>query len=146
MSEETLQLTVEEQAEVRALLKSFAVGTDVTKSGGSQRQSWLEVDIDVIDEAEPGTMVPWLQLTPKTRRYTIVRETRAVFAPYILDKIPITLSRLSEICQELGMSVTTQKSNCTICSLTMCEPIRIFQIETEPTSTGVIITNIIYIV
>ena len=145
MSEETLQLTVEEQASVRALLKSFAKGTDSTQRG-TQRQSWLEVDIDVIHEAEPGTMVSWLQLTPKTRRYTIVRETRAVFVPYILDKIPITLSGLSKRCQELGMNVTTQKSNCTICSLTMCEPIRIFQIETEPRITGVIITNIIYIV
>jgi hypothetical protein len=145
MSEETLELTVEEQASVRALLGSFAKGADGTKRR-TQRQSWLEVDIDVIDEAEPGTMVSWLQLTPKTRRYTIVRETRAVFGPYILDKIPITLAGLSKRCQELGMSVTTQKSNCTICSLTMCEPIRIFQIETEPRITGIIITNIIYIV
>jgi len=144
MSEENLELTAEQQSEIRELLGTFA------KSKTSNRQTknskhFSEIDIDILEEAEPGTMVHWNELTAKTRRYTFVRETRATFAPYILDRIPIDLETLSDLCELLGMVVTTQQINNTVCSIEMAEPIRILQLETLPEKDKIIITNMIYI-
>ena len=144
MSEENLELTAEQQSEIRDLLGTFA------KSKTSNRQTknskhFSEIDIDILEEAEPGTMVHWNELTAKTRRYTFVRETRATFAPYILDRIPIDLETLSDLCELLGMVVTTQQINNTVCSIEMAEPIRILQLETLPEKDKIIITNMIYI-
>ena len=144
MSEENLELSAEQQSEIRDLLGTFA------KSKTSNRQTknskhFSEIDIDIIEEAEPGTMVHWNELTAKTRRYTFVRETRATFAPYILDRIPIELETLSDLCELLGMVVTTQQINNTVCSIEMAEPIRILQLETLPEKDKIIITNMIYI-
>tara|TARA_B110000858_G_scaffold191720_1_gene241372 strand:+ start:897 stop:1334 length:438 start_codon:yes stop_codon:yes gene_type:complete len=145
MSEENLELSAAQQSEIRDLLNTFC------KSKSSNRQTknskhFTEIDIDIIEEAEPGTMVHWNELTAKTRRYTFVRETRATFAPYILDRIPIELETLSDLCEQLGMVVTTQQINNTVCSCEMAEPIRIFQLETSPEKDKIIITNMIYIV
>ena len=144
MSEENLELTVEQQSEIRNLLNTFC------KSKTSNRQTknskhFSEIDIDIIEEAEPGTMVHWNELTAKTRRYTFVRETRATFVPYILDRIPIRLETLSDLCEQLGMQVTTQQINNTVCAIEMAEPIRILQLETLPEKDKIIITNMIYI-
>jgi|TARA_B110000444_G_C18487187_1_gene431860 hypothetical protein len=144
MSEENLELTVDQQSEIRALLGSFA------KSKTSHRQTknskhFSEIDIDIIEEAEPGTMVHWNDLTAKTRRYTFVRESRATFVPYILDRIPIKLETLSDLCEFIGMQVTTQQINNTVCAIEMAEPIRILQLETLPEKDKIIITNMIYI-
>jgi len=148
MSEESLELSIEEQSEIRDLLSTFAKsktlkGSPQTNMSGKH---FTEIDIDSIDEAEPGQMVHWNELTAKTRRYTFVRETRATFVPYILDKIPITLEKLSEICEMLGMTITAQKINNTVCSCEMAEPIRILQLETLPENDKIYITNLIYIV
>ena len=126
-----------------------------TNDGGNEQQSlnkrkqhdFTEIDIDIIQESEPGTRISWNDLTPKTRRYTFVRETRAIFVPYILDKIPITLEKMTLLCEQIGMTVTTQKMNNTICSVSLAEPIRIFQIESQQSNEkNVIITDIHYIV
>jgi len=144
MSEENLELSAAQQSEIRDLLNTFC------KSKSSNRQTknskhFTEIDIDIIEEAEPGTMVHWNELTAKTRRYTFVRETRATFSPYILDRIPIDLETLSDLCELLGMVVTTQQINNTVCSIEMAEPIRILQLETLPEKDKIIITNMIYI-
>jgi len=144
MSEEILELTAEQQSEIRDLLGTFA------KSKTSNRQTknskhFSEIDIDSIEEAEPGQMIHWNDLTAKTRRYTFVRETRATFVPYILDRIPIRLETLSDLCEQLGMKVTTQQINNTVCAIEMAEPIRILQLETLPEKDKIIITNMIYI-
>lgn len=144
MSEENLELTVDQQSEIRALLGSFAKSkTSHCQTKNSKHFS--EIDIDIIEEAEPGTMVHWNDLTAKTRRYTFVRESRATFVPYILDRIPIKLETLSDLCEFIGMQVTTQQINNTVCAIEMAEPIRILQLETLPEKDKIIITNMIYI-
>tara|TARA_B110000977_G_scaffold194288_1_gene270629 strand:- start:55 stop:495 length:441 start_codon:yes stop_codon:yes gene_type:complete len=146
MSGENLELSIEQQAEVRAMLTMFADAKSVQLNKRKQHD-FTEIDIDIIQESEPGTRISWNDLTPKTRRYTFVRETRAIFVPYILDKIPITLEKMTLLCEQIGMTVTTQKMNNTICSVSLAEPIRIFQIESQQASEkNVIITDIHYIV
>lgn len=146
MSEENLELTVTQQAEIRDLLSTFAKGKTSASLQTKNSKHFTEIDIDCIEEAEPGTMVHFKELTAKTRRYTFVRETRATFVPYILDRIPITLEKLSEMCEQLGMTITTLQINNTVCSLEMAEPIRILQLETLPEKDKIIISNMIYIV
>jgi len=146
MSGENLELSIEQQAEVRAMLTMFADAKSVQLNKRKQHD-FTEIDIDIIQESEPGTRISWNDLTPKTRRYTFVRETRAIFVPYILDKIPITLEKMTLLCEQIGMTVTTQKMNNTICSVSLAEPIRIFQIESQQSNEkNVIITDIHYIV
>lgn len=146
MSGENLELSIEQQAEVRAMLTMFADAKSVQLNKRKQHD-FTEIDIDIIQESEPGTRISWNDLTPKTRRYTFVRETRAIFVPYILDKIPITLEKMTLLCEQIGMTVTTQKMNNTICSVNLAEPIRIFQIESQQSNEkNVIITDIHYIV
>ena len=146
MSGENLELSIEQQAEVRAMLTMFADAKSVQLNKRKQHD-FTEIDIDIIQEAEPGTRISWDELTPKTRRYTFVRETRAIFVPYILDKIPITLEKMTLLCEQIGMTITTQKMNNTICSVNLAEPIRIFQIESQQSNEkNVIITDIHYIV
>ena len=146
MSGENLELSIEQQAEVRAMLTMFADAKSVQLNKRKQHD-FTEIDIDIIQESEPGTRISWNDLTPKTRRYTFVRESRATFVPYILDKIPITLEKMTLLCEQIGMTVTTQKMNNTICSVSLAEPIRIFQIESQQSNEkNVIITDIHYIV
>ena len=145
MSEENLELTAEQQSEIRDLLGTFAKSKTSASLQTKNSKHFSEIDIDIIEEAEPGTMVHWNELTAKTRRYTFVRETRATFAPYILDRIPIRLETLSDLCEQLGMQVTTQQINNTVCAIEMAEPIRILQLETLPEKDKIIITNMIYI-
>ena len=146
MSGENLELSIEQQAEVRAMLTMFADAKSVQLNKRKQHD-FTEIDIDIIQESEPGTRISWNDLTPKTRRYTFVRETRAIFVPYILDKIPITLEKMTLLCEQIGMTITTQKMNNTICSVNLAEPIRIFQIESQQSNEkNVIITDIHYIV
>ena len=146
MSGENLELSIEQQAEVRAMLTMFADAKSVQLNKRKQHD-FTEIDIDIIQESEPGARISWNDLTPKTRRYTFVRESRATFVPYILDKIPITLEKMTLLCEQIGMTVTTQKMNNTICSVSLAEPIRIFQIESQQSNEkNVIITDIHYIV
>lgn len=145
MSDENLELTIEQEAEVREMLSVFANAKSVSIRNRKQHD-FSEIDIDNIQEAEPGTRISWNELTPKTRRYTFVRETRAIFVPYIIDRVPITLEKLTTICEQIGMTITTQKMNNTVCSVCMAEPIRVFQIESLPALLEtVIITDIHYI-
>jgi len=146
MSEENLELTIDQEAEVRAMLTMYADAKSVLLNKRKQHDI-TEIDIDIIQESEPGTRISWNDLTPKTRRYTFVRETRAIFVPYILDRVPITLGKITLLCEQIGMTITTQKMNNTICSVIMAEPIRIFQIESQQSNEeNVIITDIHYIV
>jgi hypothetical protein len=148
MSNEMLELTTEQQSNVRAMLNKFAKSKTSGHSQANQKH-FTEFDIDSIDEAEMGTTITFEELTPKTRRNTFVRENRATFVPYILDRISISLEKMTELCEQMGMEVTTQCVNNTLCSCEMAEPIVCFQIETKPdaiSTDSVIITNIMYIV
>ena len=88
-------------------------------------------------------------LTPKTRRYPFVRETRGIFAPLILDKIPISMDTLNIKLASTGVEITSQNESLTVCSIDQADPIRVFQIQTkiiENSGGKIIIENIRYIV
>jgi len=104
------------------------------------------VDPDPLESSKPGTTIEWSELTPKTRRYAFVRETRALFVPLILDKIPIDKERLEYMINGTGMDITSQNEGLTVCSITQADPIRIFQIQTNSIQGKIFIKTIRYIV
>ena len=99
-----------------------------------------------MESSKPGTTIEWTELTPKTRRYAFVRETRALFVPLILDKIPIDRERLEYMINGTGMDITSQNEGLTVCSITQSDPIRVFQIQTNSIGEKIFIKTIRYIV
>lgn len=128
-----LELSDEQREEVRQMLATFsnkkAKQTEVTEH---QKQELSELDPDPLETAQPGETVEWTDLTPKTRRYSFVRETRAAFVPYILDQISFDLETLNRIIERVGMNITSQNNSLTVCSVDQADPIRLFQIQTTP--------------
>jgi len=104
------------------------------------------VDPDPLEEAKAGETVEWTQLTAKTRRYAFVRETRALFAPFLLDKIELSTEELNKHVTRCGMNVTSQNTTLTVCAITQADPVRVFQIQTAGTTDKLTIETIRYIV
>ena len=145
MAEPTLELSDEQREEVRQMLSQFST----KKSSQSQTERLQKedtMDPDPLELAEPGASTDWTELTAKTRRYTFVRETRAVFVPYILDSLRITLEELTQKVERIGMDVTSQNDSLTVCAATQADPVRIFQIQTTPRPDGLTIDTIRYVV
>mgnify|MGYP006073969203 CR=1 FL=1 len=144
MSDVQLELSDEQREEVREMLAKF--------SGKPKKQveikdhEQLLTDPDPLESAQPGSTIEWNELTPKTRRYTFVRETRAVFVPYILDCVPITIEELNVLIENIGMDITSQNNSLTVCSVTQADPVRIFQIQLSPRGETFVIGTIRYIV
>ena len=133
---QTLELSDTQREEVRKMLEKYSgKKKKQTQQQQIQDSDRKKVDPDPLELAKPGETVDWTQLTSKTRRYTFVRETRALFAPLILDKIPITKEELTDMAYSVGMDITSQNEALTICSITQSDPIRIFQIQTAPKDT-----------
>ena len=130
---QNLELSDEQREEVRKMLEKYSgkkkKQTQKRKLQDSDRK---RVDPDPLELAKPGETVDWTQLTSKTRRYPFVRETRGLFAPLILDKIPITKKELTDMAFSVGMDITSQNDALTVCSITQADPIRVFQIQTAP--------------
>ena len=130
---QNLELSDEQREEVRKMLEKYSgkkkKQTQRRKLQDSDRK---KVDPDPLELAKPGETVDWTQLTSKTRRYPFVRETRGLFAPLILDKIPITKKELTDMAYSVGMDITSQNDALTVCSITQADPIRVFQIQTAP--------------
>ncbi len=130
---QNLELSDEQREEVRKMLEKYSgkkkKQTQKRKLQDSDRK---KVDPDPLELAKPGETVDWTQLTSKTRRYPFVRETRGLFAPLILDKIPITKKELTDMAYSVGMDITSQNDALTVCSITQADPIRVFQIQTAP--------------
>lgn len=130
---QNLELSDEQREEVRKMLEKYSgkkkKQTQQKKIQDSDRK---KVDPDPLELAKPGETVDWTQLTSKTRRYPFVRETRGLFAPLILDKIPITKKELTDMAFSVGMDITSQNDALTVCSITQADPIRVFQIQTAP--------------
>jgi len=130
---QNLELSDEQREEVRKMLEKYSgkkkKQTQQKKIQDSDRK---KVDPDPLELAKPGETVDWTQLTSKTRRYPFVRETRGLFAPLILDKIPITKKELTDMAYSVGMDITSQNDALTVCSITQADPIRVFQIQTAP--------------
>ena len=128
-----LELSDDQREEVRKMLEKYSgKKTKQKKQQELQAQDTKKVDPDPLELAKPGETVSWTQLTSKTRRYTFVRETRALFVPLILDKIAISKKELETIVYNTGMDITSQNASLTVCSITQADPIRVFQVETDP--------------
>lgn len=147
MAEANLELSDEQREEVRQMLSQFSSKkSSVTQQANLQREDSFSNDPDPLELAEAGASIDWTELTAKTRRYTFVRETRAVFVPYILDSLRITLEELTHKVERIGMDVTSQNDSLTVCAATQADPVRLFQIQTTPRPGGLTIDTIRYVV
>jgi hypothetical protein len=145
-----LDLSDEQREEVRKMLEQFSGKKEQKqKQINTRKKDQLQLEQDPLESAAPGETVEWLDLTPKTRRYPFVRESRGLFAPLILDKIPIDIETLNVKLLSSGVEITSQNESLTVCSITQADPIRVFQVQTkavENTGGKVIVENIRYIV
>jgi hypothetical protein len=145
-----LDLSDEQREEVRKMLEKFSGKKEKQKKQNSAlKKDNLLLEPDPLESAAPGETVEWSDLTPKTRRYPFVRETRGIFAPLILDKIPISMDTLNIKLASTGVEITSQNESLTVCSIDQADPIRVFQIQTkiiENSGGKIIIENIRYIV
>ena len=142
-----LELSDEQREEVRLMLEKFGAKKDKqNKQKQAQQQNQHAVDPDPIETSPTGSTIEWHELTPKTRRYTFVRETRGLFVPLILDKITVTRQELNDMISSAGMDVTSQNESLTVCSIVQADPVRVFQIQTTPVENGVQLVTIRYIV
>lgn len=147
MEQAQLELSDDQREEVRKMLEKYS-GKKLKqkKQKQIQKEDEKKIDPDPLETAKAGETVTWTQLTPKTRRYAFVRETRALFIPLIIDKIPITMDELNEMVSDTGMTVTTQNTALTVCAITQADPIRVFQIQTTTQDDKLLIDTIRYIV
>lgn len=128
-----LELSDEQREEVRKMLEKFGAKKQKQASIQSAKQKdKRRVDPDPLETSPAGSTIEWNELTPKTRRYQFVRESRASFVPFILDKIPITKEKLQQMIDSTGMDITSQNESLTVCSIVQADPIRVFQIQTKP--------------
>jgi len=147
MNDKQLELSDEQREEVRQMLSKFGNKKAKQKeSKDHQQQDINEIDPDPLELSPPGSTIEWADLTPKTRRYSFVRETRARFVPYILDMVPITTEELNVLIKKIGMDVTSQNRMLTVCSITQADPVRVFHIQTCEKDDKIVIEAIRYIV
>jgi hypothetical protein len=147
MNDRQLELSDEQREEVRQMLSKFGNKKAKQKEAKQQQQQDIsEIDPDPLELSPPGSTIEWAELTPKTRRYSFVRETRARFVPYILDMVPISTEELNVLIKKIGMDVTSQNNMLTVCSITQADPIRVFHIQTCEKDEQLVIEAIRYIV
>ena len=89
----------------------------------------MNIDPDPLELAKAGDTVEWHELTAKTRRYSFVRETRATFVPYILDKIRLSMKELKLLIEGIGMVITSENESLVVCNAVQADPVRIFQLQ-----------------
>lgn len=145
---QNLELSDEQREEVRQMLSKFGAKKKKQKETKQlQQKDKLVLDPDPLEDSPSGSTIEWTDLTAKTRRYPFVRETKAIFSPYILDKIPITLEELNTEINYIGMDITSQNNLLTVCSAVQADPVRVFQIQTTSDNNGnLLIDTIRYIV
>jgi hypothetical protein len=144
MSQETLELTDEQREQVREMLAKFSTKKS-TQVQTLHAQDCTQQDPDPLETAPPGSTVEWHELTPKTRRYTFVRDTRALFVPYILDGIRTSKNEIRQLVESIGLDITSQNESLTVCAATQADPIRIFQLQTVPRGQELILETIRYV-
>jgi len=142
-----LELSDQQREEVRLMLEKYSgKKTKQTVQQKIQSDDLKIEDPDPLETAKPGETVEWSELTPKTRRYTFVRETRALFAPLIMDQIQISTEYLNELIESTGMDITSQNNSLTVCSVVQGDPVRVFQIQSKLVQDKLIIETVRYIV
>lgn len=147
MQNDQLELSDTQREEVRQMLEKYSGKKQKqSKQKQIQQDDIQKLDPDPLELAKPGETVTWQQLTSKTRRYAFVRETRALFAPLIMDKITIATEELNEMIRDTGMTITAQNDALTVCAITQADPVRVFQIQTKPKDQKLLVENLRYIV
>tara|TARA_B110000977_G_scaffold196087_2_gene275743 strand:- start:278 stop:727 length:450 start_codon:yes stop_codon:yes gene_type:complete len=142
-----LELSDQQREEVRLMLEKYSgKKTKQTVQQKIQSDDLKIEDPDPLETAKPGETVEWSELTPKTRRYSFVRETRALFAPLIMDQIQISTEYLNELIGSTGMDITSQNNSLTVCSVVQGDPVRVFQIQSKLVQDKLIIETVRYIV
>jgi len=142
-----LELSDEQREQVRQMLEKFGAKREKQASQKkAHERDQNRSDLDPLESSPPGSTIEWDELTPRTRRYQFVRESRALFVPYILDKIVITTEKLTAMIESTGMDITSQNAALTVCAIDQADPIRVFQIQTEDCEGGKRIGTIRYIV
>ena len=142
-----LELSDEQRENVRKMLAKFSSSKKKKRDQKEvAKQDQVVLDPDPLESSPPGSTIEWHELTPKTRRYSFVRETRSWFVPLILDKTQITLEYLNFMIGDIGMDITSQNNSLTICAAVQADPVRIFQVQTVQTGEKLIIETIRYIV
>jgi|TARA_B110000285_G_C15044499_1_gene573557 hypothetical protein len=142
-----LELSDQQREEVRLMLEKYSgKKTKQTVQQKIQSDDLKIEDPDPLETAKPGETVEWSELTPKTRRYSFVRETRALFAPLIMDQIQISTEYLNELIESTGMDITSQNNSLTVCSVVQGDPVRVFQIQSKLVQDKLIIETVRYIV
>lgn len=146
MADDILELSDEQREEVRRLLSKYSnQKSSQDQCPTSQQRDLSREDPDPLESAQPGSTVEWHELTPKTRRYTFVRDTRAMFVPYILDSIRTSKEEIRQMVESIGLEVTSQNDSLTVCAATQADPVRIFQLQTAPRGVELILETIRYV-
>ena len=146
MSEVQLELSDEQREDVRKLLSTFSnKKAEDAKQQNRQRRDAVQLDPDPLEVAKAGEMVEWQELTAKTRRYSFVRETRATFVPYILDKVRLSMKKLMSLIEGIGMVVTSQNESMVVCNAVQADPVRIFQVQLVTYGDEIAIETIRYV-
>jgi len=142
-----LELSDEQKEEVRQMLEKYSgKKTKQKQQNKIQKEEINKIDPDPLELAKPGETIEWDQLTPKTRRYAFVKETRALFVPCILDKIYLEKDDFNKMVEGTGADITSQNAVLTVCSITQADPIRVFQVQTRTIENKILIETIRYIV
>ena len=98
-----LELSDEQREEVRAMLEKYSGKKKKQEQQQTlQNTNLMQIDPDPLELAKPGETVEWSSLTPKTRRYAFVKETRSLFVPRILDKILVTKEEIERFVTGTG--------------------------------------------
>lgn len=132
-----LELSDEQREDVRKMLEKF--GTKKKKQASqklAQQNDTRRVDPDPLESSPTGSTIEWHELTPKTRRYQFVRESRALFVPYILDKVLLSEEKLEVMVATTGMDITSNNAALTVCAVDQADPIRVFQIQKDVKDDG----------
>lgn len=132
-----LELSDEQREDVRKMLEKFGAKKKKQASQKlAQQNDKRRVDPDPLESSPTGSTIEWHELTPKTRRYQFVRESRALFVPYILDKVLLSEEKLEVMIATTGMDITSKNAALTVCAVDQADPIRVFQIQKDVKEDG----------
>ena len=111
-----LELSDEQREEVRKMLEKFGAKKKKQASQQQAQKRPTTCRSRSIRVFSTWFYDKWHQLTPKTRRYQFVRESRAL-VPYILDNILLSREKLDAMIYSAGMDVTSQNASLTVCAI-----------------------------
>ena len=159
--DQILELTDDQREDVRKLLSQYAP-KPLTKP--SKRRKTLETfgtteNIPKSKPTEPfataadpfmdlptGSTIDIKDLTPKTRRYGLVRQCFNMFIPLILDQIEITREEIVQLCNSAAMISHNEAKLLVICAVEQADPIRMIHVQLKPGLKTLIVQTVRFII